>query len=268
MKLKFIESIRLNMHLIKMLTKREIESRYRGSMLGSCWAFINPMMMILVYTIVFSQVFQMRWSTSATNSSPVDYAINLFAGLIVFNMFAECITKAPIQIVSNPNFVKKIVFPIEILGVKLIGSAITHGVISLTLLCMIKIATTGHIPIKIMALPIVWTPFAVGLLGLTWLLNTIGVFLKDISQIVGSVASATMFLSPIFYPTSALPENLKFLGYMNPIGITIEQTRGVLINNTYPDITTSLLQLGVSILFCEASFRLMNRQKYKFSDEI
>ena len=108
----------------------------------------------------------------------------------------------------------------------MIGSAITHGVISLTLLCMIKIAATGHIPIKIMALPIVWTPFAVGLLGLTWLLNTIGVFLKDISQIVGSVASATMFLSPIFYPTSALPENLKFLGYMNPIGITIEQTRG------------------------------------------
>ena len=268
MKIKFIIAIKHNMHLTRMLTKREIESRYRGSMLGSCWAFINPMMMMLVYTIVFSQVFQMRWNTSATSSSPVDYAINLFAGLIVFNMFAECVTKAPVQIISNPNFVKKIVFPIEILGVKLIGSAITHGLISVALLCIMKIATTGTIPLKIIALPIVWTPFALGLLGLTWLLNTIGVFFKDISQIVGSAVSATMFLSPIFYPTSALPENLKFLGLINPIGITIEQTRGVLVNDIYPDITSSLIQLGISIFICEASFRLMNKQKCRFCDEL
>lgn len=252
--------------LTNQLIKRDVAGRYRGSQLGLAWTVINPLLMLSVYTLVFSQVFKARWGAGTGPQNPLEFALNLFAGLLVFNFFAECANRSPTIITNNPNYVKKIVFPLHVLGTTIVGSALVHGLTSTAILITAKLIIDGRVPITLLLLPLVWTPLVLGTLGMSWLLSTAGVFLRDIGQLTGALVSMLMFLSPIFYPASALPQGLQWLASLNPLATSIEQTRGILISGQAPDPAQWVTQILLSLVWCEFCFRILQKAKPNFGD--
>ena len=217
-----------NRSLAAALVKREIIGRYRGSVLGILWSFFNPIFMLIVYTFVFSVVFKARWNTGS--DSKTEFALVLFAGLIVFNLFAECFNRAPSLILSNVNYVKKVVFPLEILPWVALGSALFHTFISLGVWLIAYLILFGMPHPTVLFLPLVILPLLLLIMGLTWGLASLGVYLRDVSQLIGLFTTVLMFLSPIFYPASALPEQYRHLLLFNPLnaGHRASQRRNVL----------------------------------------
>ena len=240
--------------LIKHMVLREVASRYKGSLLGLMWAVINPILMLAVYTFFFSVVFQSRWSGSGHvgSDSKFEFAIVLYAGLLVFNLFSECISRAPSLILSNANYVKKVVFPLEVLPWVALGSALFHVLIGFGVILVFIVLAGMPLHASAVLFPLVLLPLVPMIMGLCWLLSSVGVFFRDIGQIIGMALTALMFLSPIFYPTSALPESLQSLLYWNPLTFVIEQSRNVLIWGTLPDFgglaVYSAVSLGVAWL--------------------
>lgn len=215
-----------NRVLILASVKREVQGRYRGSVLGLLWSFFTPLFMLAVYTFVFSEVFKARWSGGT--GTKTEFALVLFAGLIVFNLFAECINRAPLLILANPNYVKKVVFPLEILPFVSLLSALFHVLISLVIWMAAYIGLYGMPHATVLYLPLVLLPFCMFIMGLSWALASLGVYLRDMSQFIGVLTTVLTFLSPIFYSADVLPENYRRLLYLNPLTLFIEMTRDVL----------------------------------------
>jgi lipopolysaccharide transport system permease protein len=244
-------SIWRHRELIKASAKREVLGRYRGSFLGLLWSFFNPLFMLVVFTFVFSSIFQARWGGGS--DSKTEFALLLFAGLLVFNLFAECVTRAPTLILSNVNYVKKVVFPLEILPVVCLLSALFHAFISVVVWLIAYMIFFGVPHPTVFLLPLVLLPFCFFLMGLSWALASLGVFLRDVAQIIGVLTTALMFLSPIFYPATAFPADYRYILYLNPLTTVVEQTRDVLFWGKKPDffilgvywmVTTSIAWLG------------------------
>ena len=247
------------------LTEREVLGRYRGSMLGIGWSFITPLAMLTVYTFVFSQVFKARWG-GLEQVGPLGFAVNLFAGLIVFNLFSECVSRAPGLVVSNPNYVKKVVFPLEVLGSVAVGSAGFHALTSLLILLIFELITFHHLPITLLWLPIVWLPLILGSLACTWLLSAAGVFLRDISQLISVGLNMLMFLSPVFFPVSAMPPKWQLVLGLNPLAQVIEQTRRVVIQDLHPSLLYIVIGSVGGLLACELSLKSFRKAKNAFAD--
>lgn len=227
--LYLLKSLKAHWSLIFNLIKREVIGRYRGSVMGILWSFFNPVFMLIVYTFVFSIVFKARWIGGT--DSKTEFALVLFAGLMMYNLFAECINRAPGLVLSNVNYVKKVVFPLEILPIVAIGSAMFHLIISLFVWLCFYLIFIGIPPITIGLLPILLFPFFLMILGLTWLLASLGVYLRDVAQIIGILTTALLFLSPIFYPISALPEEYHYFIQASPLTFIVEQAREIMIWN-------------------------------------
>lgn len=255
-----------NRELIGAATRREILGRYRGSILGLMWSFFNPLLMLTVYTFVFSEVFKARWM--AGSESKTEFALVLFAGLIVFNFFAECINRAPDLILANPNYVKKVVFPLEILPVVTLLSAAYHALISVGIWLIAYSIFYGVPHLTALLLPLVLLPFALFILGISWALASLGVFLRDVSQVIGVATSILMFLSPIFYPATALPEHYRFIFYLNPLTPVIEQTRDVLIWGKVPDIWIWWITMGISFAIAWLGLAWFQMTRKGFADVI
>ncbi len=219
--------------LVLQMVRREIVGRYRGSLLGLLWSFVNPVLMLAVYTFVFSIVFQARWGKGGEDK--YEFALVLFAGLIVFNLFSECVSRAPGLILANVNYVKKVIFPLEILPWVTLGSALFHAGISLAVLLLFLGAIGSAIHWTVLLLPIVVLPLLLLIMGLSWLLASVGVFVRDVGQFINMVMTILMFMSPIFYPASALPESVRGYLFLNPLTFIIEQARDVVIWGTLPD---------------------------------
>jgi len=249
------------------LTEREVLGRYRGSALGIGWSFVTPLAMLAVYTFVFSQVFKARWS-GLEQASPLGFAVNLFAGLIVFNLFSDCVSRAPGLVVANPNYVKKVIFPLEVLGSVAVGSASFHAFTSLIILIVFNLLAFQRIPITLLWLPIVWLPLLLGSLACTWLLSSAGVFLRDIGQLIGLGLNMLMFLSPIFFPSSALPAQWQPILGLNPLAQVIEQTRIVVVQGLNPNLGYLIAGTAITALACELSFRAFQKSKAAFADVI
>ena len=247
------------------LTEREVLGRYRGSALGIGWSFMTPLAMLAVYTFVFSQVFKARWG-GIENTGPLGIAVNLFAGLIVFNLFSECVNRAPNLIIQNSNFVKKVVFPLEVLGSVAVGSACFQALTSTVILMLFELIAFQSVPITILWLPIVWLPLILGSLTITWLLSAVGVYIRDIGQLIVVCLNMLMFLSPIFFPTSALPARWQPLLGLNPIAQVIEQTRRVAVQGLSPESNYIFVGVIISCLSCELAFRTFQRLKRYFAD--
>ena len=163
--------------LIWQMTKREVIGRYRGSVLGLFWSFFNPVLMLIIYTFVFSVVFKARWGTGG--ESRFEFALILFAGLIVYNLFAECLTRAPALIVGNVNYVKKVVFPLEILPLVVMVAALFHSIVSLSVLLIFFVLASASLHWTIVFAPLVILPLLLTTIGLSWILASLGVFLRD-----------------------------------------------------------------------------------------
>src|SRR5690554_4282924 len=200
---EMLASLWRNRRLINAMVRREVIGRYRGSFMGILWSFFNPLLMLAVYTFVFSFVFKARWDTGS--DSKIEFALILFSGLIVFNIFSECVNRAPSLMLANVNFVKKVIFPLEVLPWVVLGTTLFHALISLAVWLIAYVAFFGVPAPSVFVLPIVLLPLMLFTLGLSWGLASLGVYLRDIAQFIGILTTVMMFLSPIFYPATALP---------------------------------------------------------------
>jgi lipopolysaccharide transport system permease protein len=254
-----------NRQLIWQMTRREISARYRGSVIGLAWSFINPLLMLTVYTFVFAVVFKARWNTGG-DESRTDFAIVLFAGMIVFGLFAEMINRAPEQIVANSNYVKKVVFPLEILSWVSLGTVLFHSLVSLIVLLMAQLIINLSLPWTVVLFPLILLPLIFTSLGAAWFLAALGVYIRDIGQITTVFTTVLMFLSAVFYPLSALPEDYQALLRLNPLVLIIAESRKVLIYGSLPDwswLGTALL-MGLAIAF--AGFWWFQKTRKGFAD--
>ena len=228
------KSLWRNRQLVAQMTRREVAGRYKGSALGLAWSFFNPVFMLAVYTFVFSVVFKARWGVGG-DESKTQFAVVLFVGMIVHGLLAEVLNRAPGLILSNVNYVKKVVFPLEILPVVGMGAALFHSLVSLGVLLIAFALFNGYLHWTAVFTPLVVLPLVILTLGLAWMLASLGVFLRDVGQSIGIVTTVMLFLAPVFYPVTALPEEFRPWLMANPLTFIIEQAREVLIWGRLPN---------------------------------
>ncbi|MFA6498758.1 MAG: ABC transporter permease [Desulfurivibrionaceae bacterium] len=247
-----------------MLIIREVAGRYRGSVLGILWSFFNPVFMLAIYTFVFSVVFKARWG--GADESRTKFAMILFAGLLVFNVFAECVGRAPSLILGNCNYVKKVIFPLEILPWVILGTALFHFFVSFGVWVLFYFWIFGIPPLTVFLFPLILIPLIMFVMGLSWFLAALGVFLRDVTQIVGIIITVFMFLTPIFYPLSAIPEAYRKWLYCNPLTFLVEQARGVLIFGVGMDWAGFSLLSGMAFGLAWFGFAWFQKTRKGFAD--
>jgi lipopolysaccharide transport system permease protein len=254
-----------NRALILRMTEREVVGRYRGSVLGLAWSFLHPLLMLAIYTFFFSVVFKARWNVPGTESRST-FAILLFIGLIVHGLFAECISKAPGLVVGNTNYVKKVVFPLEILSFVTVASALFHAAISLIAMLLVQLFAFGSVPATALLFPLVILPLLLFTIGACWLLSSLGVFVRDIGQAMGLLVTVLLFLSPVFYPISSLPPAYQPWFQLNPLTPIIEDARAVLVFGQGFDATQWLLRMAVSCVIAVAGYWWFQKTRKGFAD--
>lgn len=254
--------------LISQLAHREVVGRYKGSVLGLAWSFFNPVLMLSVYTFVYSVVFKARWTVGNAGAaeSKTEFALLLFVGMIVHGLFSEVANRAPQLILSNQNYVKRVVFPLEILPVVSIVAAVFHALVSLVVMLLAFTLFNGYLPWTTVYAPLVLLPLVVLTLGFAWALASLGVFLRDLGQSIGLVTTVLMFLAPVFYPISALPEQFRPWMMANPLTFIIEQTREVMIWGHAPDWLGLMQYSLVSVAIAWAGFAWFQKTRKGFAD--
>lgn len=257
------KSLWRNRQLIVQMTKREVVGRYKGSAMGLAWSFFNPVFMLVVYTFVFSVVFKARWGG---DDSRTLFAVVLFAGMIVLGLFSEVVNRAPSLILSNVNYVKKVVFPIEILPVIAMGAALFHSLISLSVLLVAFMLFNGYLHWTVIFTPLVLLPLVIVTLGISWMLAAIGVFLRDVGQTISIITTVLMFLSPVFYPVTAVPERFRPFIMANPLTFIIEQAREVLIWGHLPNWIGLGIYTVAAIVVAWAGYALFQKTRKGFAD--
>lgn len=262
--LEMLRSAIQNRSLIFQMAKREVIGRYRGSMLGIAWSFFNPLIMLAVYTIVFSTVFKAKWGVGS--DSKAEYAMILFIGIIVHGVLAESMNNSPSLMLRNASYVKKIVFPLEILPWVVIGTTVFHALISVGVWSLFYAIVNHSIHWTIIFLPVVFLPLVLFSLGVSWALASLGVYIRDIVQMTGVLTTVLLFLSPIFYPASMLPEPYRTIIYLNPLTFIIEQARDVLMWGVMPHWTGMCIASVVSVFVAWLGFVLFQKTRQGFSD--
>lgn len=251
--------------LILQLTRRTVAGRYKGSLIGGGWFLITPLLLLGIYTFVFGIVFSVRWGERPENGMG-GFAIFIFSGLMVHALLAECINNAPRLIINNVNYVKKMVFPIEVLAWVTVATALFHLTVSLLVLIGAQVLISHTLPWTVILFPILVAPLVLIAVGFTWLLAAFGVFLRDVSQITGLVVTALLFLAPVFYPLSRLPETYQHWLYLNPLTFVIEQGRRVLLLGEQPDWAGLGLYTLVAITIAQVGFWWFQRTRRGFAD--
>jgi lipopolysaccharide transport system permease protein len=262
---EIVKSTFTNRYLIGQLAKREIIGRYRGTSLGLAWSLINPLLMLGVYTFVFGIVFQARWGVTSSDSK-LEFALVLFAGLIINNLFAECVNRAPMLVVLNANYVKKIVFPLEILPIVSACSALFHAAISTLVLVLAQLILKQSLPWTIILIPLLIAPLVIATTGLCWLLASLGVYLRDIVHLTALATTVLLFMSPVFYPISALPHQLQPWLHANPLTFFLEAGRGLLIFGQLPDPIVWACYWALSFVAAWLGFWWFQRTRKGFAD--
>lgn len=252
--------------LILRLAKREIDTRYRGTILGMVWPVLVPLLFLLIYTFVFSVVFNARWDSTITNRG--HFAIVLFSGLIFYNLFAECIARAPTLMLSNVTYIKKVVFPLEILPWVCLISALFNTLISGFILLIGYSIVVGIPPWTTLIIPLLLAPLVLIIVGISMFLCSVGVFVRDLQQIVGIFLTLIMFLSPIFYPLSALPTHFHTVIQLSPLTFVVESARGLLFDGVLPNFTWWVLYLGAGWLVIYAGYAWFMATRKGFADVV
>jgi lipopolysaccharide transport system permease protein len=253
--------------LILQLTKRDVLSRYRGSFLGIFWSLLRPLFMLTVYTIVFGVIFHSKLG-SHPNESKLDFTLALFCGLVLFEFFAESLSRAPTLVLSNQNYATKVVFPLEILSVSAIGAALTHLVISFLPLFVGLWLAHGSIPLTAIYLPFILLPLILLCLGVSWFLSSLGVFVRDVSAVVPVVMIVIMYASAIFYSISQVPANLQFIVVCNPLAVVIDEARNAVLWGAAPAWGQYGIVLATSVIVMILGYAFFMRTKNAFADVI
>jgi len=256
-------------HLILQLTRREVLGRYRGSFLGLLWPFLNPLIMLAIYTVVFRYIFRARFN-NRFGESQTDFALMLFAGLIVFNVFAECIGRTPALIRNNLNYVTRVVFPLEILPVTIVLSSIFHLLLSFIPLVIVTTIIKGHVVWTTFYWPLLLLPLLAGALGMSWFLSTLGVFARDLSEAVLALTTILMYASAVFYPISLVTEKAPAVFHplvqWNPVAQLVEQSRLTAIAGQPLDWTIYLWLVVGGFVALLGGYSVFMRAKQVFAD--
>lgn len=259
-----LQSAYANRSLLRALIIRDIEVRYRGTVLGFLWAVIYPLMMLSVYAFVFGGVFNARWGGGGMR----DFVLMLYCGLIVHAVFSETLTRSPSAILANPSYVKKVVFPLELLPLSHLVSAVFNSLIGLGLLCIFLLIQRQSIPLTALYVPLVFIPLLSFTAGLAWFLAALGVFFRDVGQMIGVVMSVLLFLSPVFYPASSAPALAQKFICLNPLTYPMEELRAVLILGNQPNWSHWLTYSGVSVVVAMAGLWVFQKTRPAFADVI
>lgn len=260
----WVSSIWRHRDLIYQLTKRDIIGRYKGSVIGLGWSFFHPLLMLSVYTFVFTVVFQARWNVSG-DAQP-QFALLLFVGLITHGLFAEIVNRAPSLVQSNVNYVKKVVFPLELLPLIITKAALFHALVSFLILFSAFFLMNGFLHPTALLFPVILAPFVLLIIGVAYFLASLGVFVKDIGQAIGIVTTVMLFLAPVFYPVSALPEKFQYLLFLNPITFIVEQQREVIIFGRSPDWSGFAIYTAVAVVVVWLGYYWFQRTRKGFAD--
>lgn len=262
--IQLLHSLKQHRTLIHSLIQRDVTGRYQGSMMGIMWSLVTPILMLCIYLFVFGVVFNPR--RAGNHASLGEVTLSLFCGMLVHSLFAECLGRAPGIIVGQPNYVKKVVFPLETLSVIAVGSALFHYLISLLVLLLFILALNGTVPVTACLLPVIVLPVVLLGAGISWLISALAVFLRDIGQITGLLGTILLFLSPVFYKSSSIPEQYRFLLQLNPLTIPIELSRDILLNGVLPNWSLLAVHTVASAAFCWMSYACFQKLRKGFAD--
>lgn len=251
--------------LIWQLIKRDVSAKYRGLSLGMAWVILQPLLMLVLYTFVFSTVFKARWNIPGADST-LSFGLVLWIGLTTFNVFSEGLTRAPNLITSHANYVKKVVFPLELLPVVALGTALFGWIVNTTILIIALVGSGTALQLGILQIPLLLVPLALLTLGLMWFLAAMGVYLRDTAQTIGLIVTALMFMSPVFYPVSSVPEAYRVLLQLNPVSFYIEQARLVTFDSMPLDYAGLAVHAAFSLLVAAGGFAVFQRVRKGFAD--
>lgn len=215
------------------LAKRDVLGRYRGASFGLLWSLISPFLLLCIYTFAFGTVMGGRWPE--IESGRTHFSIVLFAGLIVHGFLSECLMRAPELVVGNPNFVKRVIFPLEILPWPMVASALFHVLMNVLVFLALRLAMDGAFTWTFVLLPLVMLPLVVLALGLSWFLASLAVYFRDVRQVTGVLSMGLLFLSSAMMPVQSVPEKYRWVFEYNPLTFIIDQARNVMLWGRMPD---------------------------------
>jgi lipopolysaccharide transport system permease protein len=261
-----ISSLWQHRQLIFQLTQRDVVGRYKGSAMGLTWSFFNPVFMLIVYTFVFSVIFKSRWSGAGADDSKTQFAVLLFVGMIVMSLFSDVLVRAPNLVLGNANYVKKVVFPLEILPVVTVAATLFHALISFGVLLLAFVLFNGFLHWTVIFTPLVVLPLVIMVTGLAWALASLGVFLRDVGQTISILTTVLMFLCPIFYPITAVPEVYRPFIMANPMTFIVEQAREVLVWGHMPDFVGLAAYTIVATVVAWMGFAWFQKTRKGFAD--
>jgi len=250
--------------LIVELTRREIHGRYRGANFGLLWALISPFLMLAVYTLAFGSILKSRWP------QPVDgahhFALILFIGIIIHGFLGECISRAPTLIVHNPNYVKRMIFPLEVLPWPMVFSALFHLFTNLLAFLVLELFLDHQFVWQVILFPFTVAPLIVLALGLSWWLSALGVYFRDIGQVTSVLVTALLFTSTAIMPMSSVSPEIRWIFSLNPLSFIIDQAREVALWGRMPDWTgLGLYALG-ALVFTYVGFGVFMTARRGFAD--
>lgn len=250
--------------LLKQLMVRDFTARYKSGALGLAWTMINPLLMLALYSFVFVAVFQMRWGVNDTSGH--NFILLLFTGILVHGLFSEFVTRSPTLIISNPAYVKKVVFPLELIPITPLLSAIVNFSLGMILVLLMQVWVNGEISIYTLLMPLIIAPFVILLLGISFIFSSLGVYFRDLNQISGLISTIAIFASPVLFPMENVPEKYRNLLYLNPITLVVEQLREMVILGQLPNLLHTMIYAAISILIFLLGLVWFKIVKKGFSD--
>jgi lipopolysaccharide transport system permease protein len=262
-----LRSLTQHRQLLRDLVKRDFIGRYKGSMLGVVWSLFNPLFMLAIYTFVFSVAFKARWG-GHSDESKVAFAIVLFSGIIVHSFFAECLNRSPSLITSHANYVTKVVFPLEMLPWMALFSAFLHFLVSFAALIGFCLLSGATLHAEAVLIPLALIPLILIIMGLSWILASLGVYLRDLSQVIGMLVTISLFLAPIFYPIESLPVGYRALLVWNPITLPVIQLRNLLLWGKPFEWQPWCISLAVGLAIFQTGYWWFQKSRRGFADVV
>lgn len=262
---RMLSNLYAHRNLIRQFAWRDVVSRYKGSYFGIVWSLVTPLMLLAVFSFVFSVIFKSKWGVSP-DEGKFQFAMTMFCGMTVFNIFGECVSRAPTLVLQYPNYVKKVVFPLEILPVAALGSSLINAGLSLAILIPAVLLFSHAWPTTIYLFPLVLIPICGLALGFGWFLASMGVFIRDIAQPVGVIVQMLFFISGIFFSPSAIPEEIRSFVQLNPLVGILEDARRTLMWGQYPDWQSLILVSIFSLVIMQLGYLWFMRTKRAFAD--
>ncbi|MFI3214067.1 MAG: ABC transporter permease [Eubacteriales bacterium] len=254
----------MNYYLFGQMIKRDFRQRYKGSILGILWSVIIPIVMLAIYTFVFGEIFQAKWSQDSDNK--FEYAFIIFCGLCVVNMVTEVMNRSTMAILGNVNYVKKVVFPLEILPVSMTITAVANASISFTILIIGSSIFLNQFYIVSLEVFLLLIPLVVMNMGVAFFLSAITVYYRDMLNLVGIMSTIILYISPVFYSVEGVPAMFKNFIYINPLTLIIENARNVCLEGTHINALEFGIMMVMSSLILFLGYWIFNRLKKGFAD--